>query len=268
MTEETTKYKLTINDPDNVLINTIPKQPKDGFKEGTEVDINVKYGPKGNKFISISGEDKEIINKAVYHVTMDSDKSISLNSDEPEPTEAETPNITENLPDTTEIPLNEESIELTIKAEVSDGGILSYEWTKDGTLIDTNLPTITVTEEGEYKCTVTNTLDESTATAESRLCVVTKEEFVSVVYNFTSYSPDGSTEYGTGKAETEPSDVEDYVKVKIIENNPVDSGAENWIGKEVYISSAAQIGDDVLYPLYQKESDEFVLLQVSVKINS
>ena len=39
------KYKLTINDTDRVLINTIPAQLEDGFEEGIKVQlfINNKY---------------------------------------------------------------------------------------------------------------------------------------------------------------------------------------------------------------------------------
>jgi len=251
------KYKLTINDEDNVLINLIPAQPEDGYDEGTKVTVNVKFGPVGNLFGSIDGGDPvEIIPKAVFEVTMDSAKTVTLTkqsessvatpvitpnggdvdsgatveitcategatiyyttdgstptTDSTEYTEAieiteavtikaiaildedtsevasasftikvipvaETPTISTDLPATAEIPAESESIDLTIVASVTDGGTLSYAWTKDGTEVSSaESATFTVTGAGTYQCTVTNTLGEDTATAQSTACVVTK----------------------------------------------------------------------------------------------
>lgn len=254
------KYKLTINDTDNVLINTIPTQPEDGFEEGTKVVINVKFGPHGNLFGAIDGGTPTvIIPKAVFEVTMDSAKTVTLykKGDEPSgvatpvispnggevesgskvtitcttdgasiyltndgstPTkdsipyegeitvteavtikaiaikdeesssvasasftiavpEAQTPTISTDLNATAEIPAESESIGLTIVASVTDGGALSYAWTKDGTEVSgATSATLTVTEVGVYQCTVTNTLGEDTATAQSTACTVTKAE--------------------------------------------------------------------------------------------
>lgn len=173
------KYKLNIVDEDNVLINTIPAQPEDGFEEGTKVTINVKYGPVGNLFGSINGGDPvEIIPKAVFEVTMDADKTVTLykKGDEPEPSapEAATPTINTDLPATAEIPADPGTLDLTIIASTADEGTLSYQWYKDDVAIEgaTNA-TLTVDATGSYKCTVTNTLGEDTATADSTVCVVT-----------------------------------------------------------------------------------------------
>jgi len=176
------KYKLIIVDEDKVLINTIPAQPADGFDEGTKVVINVKFGPHGNLFGSINdGSPVTIIPKAVFEVTMDSAKTVTLykEGDEPVPPapEAQTPTIRTNLPSTAEIPADAESTTLTIVASVTDGGTLSYAWTKDGTEVSgATSATLTVTEAGTYQCTVTNTLGGDTATAQSTACVVTKAE--------------------------------------------------------------------------------------------
>lgn len=81
------KYKLTIEDNGEVLINTIPTQPEEGYEEGTKVTINVKFGPHGNLFGAINGADPiEIIPKAVFEVVMDENKNIVLTSTTP-PTE-------------------------------------------------------------------------------------------------------------------------------------------------------------------------------------
>ena len=253
------KYKLTIVDKDEVLINTIPAQPEEGFEEGTKVTINVKYGPVGNLFGSIDGGTPTvIIPKAVFEVTMDTDKTVTLTkqsessgvatpaitpnggaveagstveitcatedaeifytTDGSTPTaestkyteaievtgavtikaiaikdelssnvvsasftiavpEAETPTIDTDLNATAEIPVGEPSIDLTIVASVTDGGTLSYAWTKDGEdASGSDAATLTVTEAGVYQCTVTNTLGEDTATAQSTACTVTQGE--------------------------------------------------------------------------------------------
>lgn len=92
---------------------------------------------------------------------------------DPEP-EAETPVITTDLPAAKTI---SGSDTLTIAASVTDGGTLSYAWTKDGDPIaDATAATLTVNEAGTYQCTVTNTLGEDTATAQSTACVVTATE--------------------------------------------------------------------------------------------
>lgn len=91
------KYKLTINDTDHVLINTIPSQPEDGFEEGTKVVINVKFGPHGNLFGAIDGSEAiKIIDKAVFEVTMDSAKTVTLYKKGDEPSGVATPTITPN----------------------------------------------------------------------------------------------------------------------------------------------------------------------------
>lgn len=94
---------------------------------------------------------------------------------DPEP-EAETPVITTDLENSASLTSEVTSIDLTIVASVTDGGTLSYAWTKDGDPItDATAATLTVNEAGTYQCTVTNTLSEDTATAQSTACVVTVE---------------------------------------------------------------------------------------------
>lgn len=94
---------------------------------------------------------------------------------DPEP-EAETPVITTDLPATKDAP-DKAKCELSIVASVTDGGTLSYAWTKDGEAIpDATEASLTVSEAGTYQCTVTNTLGEDTATAQSTACVVTVAE--------------------------------------------------------------------------------------------
>ena len=92
---------------------------------------------------------------------------------DPEP-EAETPVITTDLEASASLTEEITSIDLAIVASVTDGGTLSYAWTKDGEAIqDATAASLTVTEVGTYQCTVTNTLGEDTATAQSTACVVT-----------------------------------------------------------------------------------------------
>lgn len=94
---------------------------------------------------------------------------------DPEP-EAETPVITTDLEASAELTSEVTSVSLTIVASVTDGGTLSYAWTKDGDVIqDATEASLTVTEPGTYQCTVTNTLGEDIATAQSTACVVTAE---------------------------------------------------------------------------------------------
>lgn len=102
---------------------------------------------------------------------------------DPEP-EAETPVITTDLPAAKTI---SGSDTLTIVASVTDGGTLSYAWTKDGDVIpDATAATLTVNEAGTYQCTVTNTLDGDTATASSTACVVTAESNTVTLLHFGS----------------------------------------------------------------------------------
>jgi len=71
------KYALNISG--DGLINVFPAQPEDGYDEGTKVVINVKYGVLG-EFSSFSGASiadvKETIDRAVYEITMDSEKTL------------------------------------------------------------------------------------------------------------------------------------------------------------------------------------------------
>lgn len=93
------------------------------------------------------------------------------NEEEPE---AETPVITTDLSSSASLTSEVTTIDLTIVASVTDDGTLSYAWTKDGdAIVGATAATLTVNEAGTYQCTVTNTLGEDTATAQSTACVVT-----------------------------------------------------------------------------------------------
>ena len=113
---------------------------------------------------------------------------------DPEP-EAETPVITTDLPAAKTI---SGSDTLTIVASVTDGGTLSYAWPKDGDPIaDATAATLTVSTAGTYQCTVTNTLGEDTATAQSTACVVTAASDSKVTllyYNDTGVNPGWESE--------------------------------------------------------------------------
>ncbi|MBQ3504190.1 MAG: hypothetical protein IJA75_05760 [Oscillospiraceae bacterium] len=90
-----------------------------------------------------------------------------------EPIVAETPTITQNLPLFGKVTYEQGGMAdtLTIAAEVSDGGALTYQWYKDDVAIDgaTESSYTPYVEVGSavYYCVVTNTLGEATATVQS-----------------------------------------------------------------------------------------------------
>ena len=74
-----------------------------------------------------------------------------------------------------------ETAELKVVASTTDEGVLSYQWYKDGVAIEgATDASLIVTEAGLYKVVVTNTLGETTATAESAICAVTVLEKANV----------------------------------------------------------------------------------------
>ena len=79
---------------------------------------------------------------------------------------------------------------LSVVASVGDGGALSYQWKKDGADISgANSATYTPTEEGTYKCVVTNTLaDHSPASITSNEAVITINPAPSITTQPTSVS--------------------------------------------------------------------------------
>jgi len=89
------------------------------------------------------------------------------------PATAETPTITQNLPLFGKVTYEQGDVAdtLTIAAEVSDGGTLTYQWYKDDAAIagateSSYTPSVEVGS-AVYYCVVTNTLGEANATAQS-----------------------------------------------------------------------------------------------------
>ena len=111
------------------------------------------------------------------------------NTSEETKTNAKVPVITKDLDkshiDTT---VNKGSINLDIEAESQDDGVLSYQWLKDGNIIDGETKeslTIDTSQTGThlYKCLVTNTLDvatgDKTDTISSKIVSITVEPKIS-----------------------------------------------------------------------------------------
>ena len=81
-----------------------------------------------------------------------------------------------------------------------------------------------------------------------------------IVYNFTSYSSEGSTEFATGKAELIKVEG-DLTYVKVIENSVE---PEKWVGKEFYVNKTEKNEND-MYPLYN--IDGTLVDNVLIKLN-
>lgn len=94
-----------------------------------------------------------------------------------EPEQAAVPTIETDLTATATVDAGD-VLNLEISARVSDGGTLSYQWQKDGEdIVGATSSTYTIgavseSDAGTYRCVVTNTLGESTATAASTGCAV------------------------------------------------------------------------------------------------
>ncbi len=104
------------------------------------------------------------------------------------PTESATPSITTDLAATADL-TEGDALTLSVVAEASDEGTLSYQWYKGDNAIAgaTNatytIAAVTTADAGSYKVVVTNTKDSLTpATATSAVCVVTVEEAVTIMY--------------------------------------------------------------------------------------
>lgn len=106
--------------------------------------------------------------------------------DKPAPVNPETPVIS-TVSQTLTYKINEQAKDLTVVATVTDGGVLSYQWynsdSLDGeyTAITNALekdykPDTSVAGTTYYKCTVTNTLDGKTASADTPIFTVVVTE--------------------------------------------------------------------------------------------
>ncbi|MBC8559031.1 DUF4855 domain-containing protein [Fumia xinanensis] len=89
----------------------------------------------------------------------------------------QTPALTKNLPATTSVNADD-AVTLSVEASVSDGGVLSYQWYRDGDPVGTDSPsytieTATLADSGNYSVTVTNTLNGETNSVQSALCALT-----------------------------------------------------------------------------------------------
>ncbi len=104
-----------------------------------------------------------------------------------EPEEAAVPTITTDLATTAAL-TEGDALTLSVVAETSDEGTLSYQWYKGDDAIAgaTNatytIAAVAVADAGSYKVVVTNTLGEDAKTATSAVCVVTVEEAVTIMY--------------------------------------------------------------------------------------
>lgn len=81
-----------------------------------------------------------------------------------------------------------------------------------------------------------------------------------IVYNFTSYSSDGSIEFATGKAELIKVEGE-LTYVKVIENSVE---PEIWVGKEFYVNETEK-NENGMYPLHN--IDGTTVDNVLIKLN-
>ncbi|MEG1044806.1 MAG: hypothetical protein RSF81_08565, partial [Oscillospiraceae bacterium] len=143
--------------------------------------------------------------------------------------DAQLPIITKDLDknhiDTT---INQGSINLLIEAQSQDGGVLSYQWIKDGipiALATSNALTIDTSQVGThlYKCLITNTLDSATgnkiAVTSSKTASITVEakETQTGNDNGTTSKPDISDD--TADKDTTPEQPVEEI-IEIILPNP------------------------------------------------
>jgi len=86
-----------------------------------------------------------------------------------------------------------------------------------------------------------------------------QQEDEKVSYDFTSYSADGQTEYGTGKVETTGEKKtfgdNEYTEAEVKENTEPE-----WVGRKFYIISTAVADGTTKYPLYDAEGQEVGVL--------
>lgn len=106
--------------------------------------------------------------------------------DKPAPVNPQTPVIS-TVSQTLTYKINEQAKDLTVVATVTDGGVLSYQWYKaiinnkdfsvlEGVTGDEYIPDTSVVGTTYYKCTVTNTLDGKTASADTPIFTVVVTE--------------------------------------------------------------------------------------------
>ena len=76
-----------------------------------------------------------------------------------------------------------------------------------------------------------------------------------VSYNFTSYSADGETQYGTGTVET-TGEKKTFNGVEYTEAEVKTNTEPEWVGRKFYIISTATADGTTKYPLYDAEGQE------------
>lgn len=81
-----------------------------------------------------------------------------------------------------------------------------------------------------------------------------------VIYNFTSFDPTGTTEYATGTAKETGEKADSRMEIEVLTNS-----VEGFVGNKYWLTDEAEADGTTLYPLYET-SEAVESVGISVKI--
>lgn len=182
-------YNLGTDGTDYVIKTSVSRSAggvKTTYKILLKVHLDkVSESKDGNKFKNTAEFTMTDVDGIVFEKIVEDEISGPQEPTEPEepdtPPEQEqdaaVPTIDSDLESSASVEAGD-PLTLVISASASDGGTISYQWQKDGSDIDGatgtsySVPSASEADEGSYRCVVTNTVGESTATATSSVCEV------------------------------------------------------------------------------------------------
>lgn len=177
-------YNLGTDGTDYVIKTSVSRSAggiKTTYKILLKVHLDkVSESKDGNKFKNTAEFTMTDVEGIAFEKIVEAEISEPEAPDEPpeqETVSAAVPTIDTDLQPSVNVDENTQ-LSLAISASASDGGSLSYQWQKDGSDIDGatessySVASASYSDEGTYRCVVTNTLGETTATATSNACEV------------------------------------------------------------------------------------------------
>lgn len=173
------------------------------YKDGEEVGTNSDTLTVDAAAVADSGEYYVEVRNTLNGFTKTVKSSVCEVIVFPTGLDLQKPSITMNLPATMSANAKEPVI-LYIGATSTDGGVLSYQWYKDGVAFGTNTDTIVidsakVSDSGKYKVVITNTKEGYSDSIESAECTLTVAAVQSTnVMRGETYTTNG-TFHGTYK---------------------------------------------------------------------
>lgn len=179
-------YNLGTDGADYVIKTSVSRSSggvKTTYKILLKVHLDkVSESKDGNKFKNTAEFTMTDVDGIAFEKIVEDDISVPQEPEESDtPPEQEqnaaVPTIATDLESSVIVDAGD-ALTLEISASASDGGSLSYQWQKDGSDVagatesSYAISSASEADEGTYRCVVTNTLGESTATATSNGCAV------------------------------------------------------------------------------------------------